>query len=373
MNPTMQSRQNVGRPLAMISIAMGVLVIAILSPKFLPMLTGFSPDRLDLARGLLFGIAIGMALASVIRIVRLRRAARMLAMLLFLGALASTANAGQALPPCCAKSRDASFTTSDGVELNYKEAGSGPTIVFIPGWTMPGMIWSPQIEHFSEHFHVVALDPRSQGMSAKVAEGNNTQRRARDIKELIDHLKSGPVVLVGWSLGVPELLSYAEQFGGESVRGYVLVDGFAWDKLDPQFVMAMLGTYNQVQTSRREFTARFVRSMFRKPQPDAYLEWLTKMSLLMPTDSAIAASVSSISRTDWTPAIRKLDRPVLVTCEAGLKPMAADPVRAIVPTAQIELFEEAGHALFVDDPEHFNSVLEKFITGLSAGDTGARP
>src|SRR2546430_2823580 len=31
--------------------------------------------------------------------------------------------------------------------------------------------------------------------------GNSPERRARDIQELVDHLKLAPVVLVGWSLG----------------------------------------------------------------------------------------------------------------------------------------------------------------------------
>lgn len=53
--------------------------------------------------------------------------------------------------------------TSDSVELHYLEAGSGPTLVFVPGWTMPAWIWKPQLEHFSTDHRVVALDPRGQG------------------------------------------------------------------------------------------------------------------------------------------------------------------------------------------------------------------
>ena len=32
--------------------------------------------------------------------------------------------------------RSSHFQTSDGVELHYLEAGSGPTLVFVPGWTL---------------------------------------------------------------------------------------------------------------------------------------------------------------------------------------------------------------------------------------------
>jgi len=262
--------------------------------------------------------------------------------------------------------KDGFFKTSDGVRLHYLEAGSGPGIVFEPGWTMPAWIWEAQIREFSGHYHVIALDPRSQGDSDKSVGDNSTERRAQDIHELVEHLNAGPVVLVGWSLGVPELVTYAERYGGSQVRAYVLVDGLVWDKRNPQFVEGAFGMYKQVQNNRREFTTAFVRSMFKKPQTDQYLDSLVKASLKMPTDSAIAASVSSISRADYSPAITRLDRPVLVMCEAALKSMTVDPIASAVPNARVEMFEDAGHALFVDDAERFNKVLAEFIQHLQA-------
>ena len=270
----------------------------------------------------------------------------------------------QTAPASCTAAKGGFFKTSDGVKLHYLEAGTGPAIFFEPGWSMPAWIWDPQIKHFAAHYHVIALDPRSQGDSDKPTEGNSCERRAQDIKELIEHLKLDQVVLVGWSLGVPEVLTYAEQFGGSHIRGYVLVDGFAWEKLDPQFITAMIGMYKQVQTNRREFTEKFVRGMYKKPQPEEYIQRVVAASLKMPSDSAVAASVSSISRSDWRPALAKVDRPVLVTCETLMKPMAADPVVSAIPSARVELFEDAGHALFVDDADRFNAVLDDFIRHL---------
>jgi len=173
---------------------------------------------------------------------------------------------------------------------------------------MPAWIWDPQIQYFAGHYHVVALDPRSQGDSDKPLECNSPERRAQDIKELVDHLELAPVVLVGWSLGAPELLSYAEQFGGGQVCAYVLVDGFAWDKLDPQFATAMLGMFRRLETDRRDFTEQFVRSMYKKPQAEEYLRRVVRASLKMPTDSAISASVGTLSRADWRPGHSE-DRP----------------------------------------------------------------
>ena len=126
----------------------------------------------------------------------------------------------------------------------------------------------------------------------------------------------------------------------------------------------MLGMYKQVQNNREQFTSAFVRSMFRKPQTDQYLDSLVKASLSMPTDSAIAASVSSISRADYRPAIAKLDRPVMVMCEAALKTMTADPIVSVWPNTRVEVFEDAGHAIFVDDAARFNKALADFMQRL---------
>lgn len=256
------------------------------------------------------------------------------------------------------------FRTTDGVRLHYLEAGRGPGILFGPGWTMPAWIWETQLRHFAEHYHVIALDPRSQGDSDKRSDHNYPERRAQDINELVNHLKLSPVVLVGWSLGVNELLTYAEQFGGSHVRAYVLVDGLVSDKQDPKFIAVILGLYRQMQTDRRDFTGKFVRSMYKKPQPEDYIARVVAASMKMPTDTAVAVSVSTITRADWRPAIARLDRPALIICETAMKGPAADLIKSMVPSTRVELFDDAGHALFVDDSTRFNTVLEDFLQHL---------
>ncbi len=259
------------------------------------------------------------------------------------------------------KAADGFFTTSDGVRLHYLEAGTGPAIVFVPGWCMPAWIWENQIQHFSAHYHVIALDPRSQGDSDKPGQGNFPERRAQDVKDLVDQLKLAPAILVGWSQAVPELLTYAEKFGGASVRGYVLVDGLAWEKANPQLISGMMEIYPQVEGNRHDLTEKFVRSMYHKPVSEEYIERLVDSVMKTPSDSAVAMSVTSIARDDWRPAIAKIDRPVLVACEPGMKAMAADPITSKIPTARVEVFPDAGHALFVDDADRFNALLDDFI------------
>src|ERR1700693_1365107 len=126
------------------------------------------------------------------------------------------------------------FKTSEGVRIHSLEAGSGRSIVFIPGWTMPAWIWQKQIDEFSKKYHVIAVDPRSQGESDKPTYGHLPETRARDYNELVDRLGLRQPVLVGWSMACGELIKYAEQFGSDNVSSYVLVDGLLSAKLSPE-------------------------------------------------------------------------------------------------------------------------------------------
>lgn len=44
-------------------------------------------------------------------------------------------------------------------------------------------------------------------------EGDYPAAHARDMKAVIEQLRLSPVVLVGWSMGVPEIAAYVDQFG----------------------------------------------------------------------------------------------------------------------------------------------------------------
>jgi non-heme chloroperoxidase len=256
--------------------------------------------------------------------------------------------------------KDSSFITSDGVKLHYLESGTGPIILFVPGWTMPAEIWQPQIEYFSKSYRVVAVDPRSQGASGKPAEGNYPGRRAQDYKELIDHLGGAPVVMVGWSLAVHEALTFVEMFGTNQLSSLVLVDLQVYtpstqEERDRRYTML-----HNFQADRKQFAATFVRGMYHKPQTEQYLEGVTAASLKTPTNSAVAMLAEFAVKNDLRPALPKLNIPVLAVMTENNR-AAADLVHSSVPGAQAEVFEDAGHCLFVDDADRFNTVLATFL------------
>src|SRR5580698_7382028 len=299
---------------------------------------------------------------------------RLLVILLCIVSIASVGTAASAVQPSAARlgvttqtpttattTKSGFFTTSDGIRIHYLEAGSGPPIVFIPGWTMPAWIWQKQIDEFSKRYHVIAVDPRSQGESDKPTYGHLPETRARDYKELVDQLGLKQPVLVGWSMGCGELIKYAEQFGTDKVGGLVLVDGYITDKGGPEMFGALSGWMNFLQQDRRKQADGFVRSMYKKPQPEDYVKRVTDASVEVPADTAAVLIYNMIAVKDFSAGLAKINRPVLFAYQPESQPSADYLKSKLGDKLRLERFDGDGHALFVDDPDKFNRVLEGFV------------
>ncbi len=264
------------------------------------------------------------------------------------------------LLPAAAWGADAAFTTSDGVRLHVIEAGprNAPTIVFVPGWTMPAWIFQPQIQYFSRQYHVVALDPRGQGESEIAPSGYDHLRRGQDIAELIAGLGGQPVLLVGWSLGVLDSLAYVQQYGDTKLAGLVLIDNSVGEDPPPQ--ASGLPGRRGPRLAREAQMRRFVQGMFNRSPGETYLDRLTEAALRTPPEAAAQLSSYPVPRTYWRDAIYSVRRPILYVVRPRFAGQAAN-LAARHPMVETELFQEAGHALFIDEAARFDALLQAFI------------
>ncbi|MEK7684188.1 MAG: alpha/beta hydrolase [Verrucomicrobiota bacterium] len=255
-------------------------------------------------------------------------------------------------------------TTKDGVRLHTLVSGEGASLLFVPGWTMPAEVWRHQVTHFSKSHRVVAMDPRSQGQSGITTEGHYPAARARDIKAVIDELQLAPVVLIGWSLAVTELVSFVDQFGTSNLAALVLVDGNAGIDLKSDLAVGMLKFAGELQKRRQELTGPIIRSMFRVNPDDEFIHQVTVASLKTPTSVALALFLGGLT-TDNRPILQKLDKPTLVAV-TGDEPWITvyRDLAGRIPNARMRIYEKAGHALFADEPKRFNRDLEDFLTSV---------
>lgn len=286
------------------------------------------------------------------------------------GAVVAVATAVSGDAAAGAESR--SFITSDGARLHYLEAGpsEAPTVVFVPGWTMPAWIFEPQIAALEDRFHVLALDPRGQGESEVARFGYTHERRGRDIGELIDHAASGPVVLVGWSLGVLDSLAWVAEAGDDRIAGLVLIDNSIGEEPAPVARAAAPRSTapapEPTPVERRARRAAFVASLFAHDPGADYRARLTDQALRMPVEDERRLLAYDVPREYWRAAVHSTDRPVLYVVRPRWRAQGENLVRTHADAA-MTVFEDAGHALFLDEAERFNALLIDFLDRRAAG------
>lgn len=114
-------------------------------------------------------------------------------------------------------------------------AGEGPTLVLAAGAGQDSRTWSPLLEPLSALGSVVTFDRPGLGLSPDVNGPRTPTLIARELREVLSWLGvSGPVVLIGHSMGGVHALRYADLFP-EDVAAVVLLDtpppGFERDRL----------------------------------------------------------------------------------------------------------------------------------------------
>ena len=255
------------------------------------------------------------------------------------------------------------FETSDGVRLHYIEGGetNARTVVLVPGWTMPAWIFDAQIAALEGRYHVLALDPRGQGQSEVPAFGYTHERRSNDIAELIDHEAAGRVVLVGWSLGVLDSLAMVAAEGDDRVAGLVLIDNSVGEGPAPTPVNTTRSVepHTPRPEVRRRARAEFVGRLFATDPGEAYRVRLTNDALRMSPEQERQLLSYTPPRTFWRETLYATSRPLLYVIRPRLETQGQ--AVAARPDTQVVTFGRAGHALFVDESERFNTLLIDFL------------
>jgi non-heme chloroperoxidase len=256
------------------------------------------------------------------------------------------------------------FKTTDNVSLQYYESAVAVpdelTVVFVPGWTMPGWIWFEQATNVATKVRTIVLDPRGQGASAISSGGYNYARRARDIAELLAACQCQKVVLIGWSLGGLEALQYSHDFASAGLAGLVLVDHSVGTGTPPKWDPTFLP---RLKSAQRKTMSSFVNGMFKtKPEP-AWLAQLLESSMKLPADLSVQLLSQPTPREFWRDAFLTTPAPILYAVVPRFSEQA-QIMKQAKPNIQISIYDKAGHALFIDQSTRFAVELVAFIQAL---------
>lgn len=268
------------------------------------------------------------------------------------------------------------LTTSDGATISYLEAGKGQLILLVPGWTLPATAWSAQLDHFSDRYHVVAMDPRAHGASSKPVDGMHVARLAADLGELIDHLDAGPAIIAGHSHGAYQAMTYLEQSGTKKAVALIIVDMSLGTEVPVEeahpnrngrrgWIAGLQGP------DRRDWTRRWTAAMLRDDYPAKDHEKLVEGIMQIPTIHAVTILSNTMlhDRRDYRPVVVSLDIPVFfIGSDLGWAHRAAETIKALRPDAGTTNLADTSHLLYIDHPDRFNAALDAMLETLPRRD-----
>ena len=289
-------------------------------------------------------------------------------------ALLTGSIAGVFPPGAAYASVEEGVTVAPGVVLRVTESGnanSKPPLIFIPGWSAGADIWQDQIDRFDDAYRVISFDPRSQGHSTKTASGNTPEQRAADLHALLAARKLSRPILVGWSQAAQDIAAYVSLYGTRDIAGIVLVDAAISEgaKAIParpeqaaiQFTLLASYVVDQEAYLRGMFGA-----IISKPQPPGIVDRAIATAMKTPPSIGIAMLVADMFGIDRTPALAKIDCPVLIIASSSSEELAEQraEVKEIRNARFIEI-GDAAHAVFLDQPDRFEAALSEFAASLS--------
>ena len=227
----------------------------------------------------------------------------------------------------------------DGVTLYYETYGEGEPLLLIHGNGASIGSFGAQIDFFKTHYRVIAMDSRDQGKSSD-SEGPITyEKMTDDLAALLDHLKAGPVDVIGWSDGGIEALLLGLRHPDKVKKLAVMAANLnpSLKAIYPEtdaWVREALASIPPEAKDAPE-TKRFVKvSGMMLKEPDIDPKMLGKIT----APTLIMASDHDVIRTEHTVEIYNA-----------------------IPNANLAIFPNATHFVPYDDPELFNGTVERFL------------
>ena len=252
----------------------------------------------------------------------------------------------------------------DEIEIAYETVGEGVSLVFIHEAATDQRIWQRQRTFFRHRSRVITADILGHGGAAWPPQEVAIEQAARRVEQLMERLGTGPAFIVGASMGAAVAMRIAFE-APALVRGLGLVSPWNYASGDIQSLINRLFRLAEAgdMVAHAEL---FLRYSFPTTASALHAVEMERLRSLIREQNASAVAYTWVAclACDLRVEIGQIKAPCLII--AGLNDLFAPPYLARgvaegLAEVELEIWEEAGHFPFLEDPERFNRRLELFI------------
>jgi pimeloyl-ACP methyl ester carboxylesterase len=229
--------------------------------------------------------------------------------------------------------------THDGITFYYEVYGAGEPLLLVHGNGGSIADLGAQIAHFRKRYKVIAMDSRDQGRSSDSPDKITYEKMTDDLAALLDHLKVGPVNVLGWSDGGIEALLLG-------IRHPATVKKIA----------AMAANLDPSENALRPDVIAMIKSMM------AAVPAAARDTPQGRRDLKVTGMMLDEPHIELT-ALEAITAPTLVLASDHdvIRDEHTVEIYHHIPNSQLAIFPNATHMVPFDDPATFNATVERFF------------
>lgn len=268
-----------------------------------------------------------------------------------------------------------------GLEIHYKEEGTGPALVFVHGGMGDWSSWAPQWEAFTPHFRCITYSRRYSSPNSNAIESlsHSVVEEAQDLAALLETWQADRVILVGTSYGAFTALQLALSHPGK-VRALALTEPPVLPLADRteggrdarlRFEREVLAPAAEAfAAGRREAAVHLLTEGINGSGPGEASTPAGRARRLRNAEAMRALLISSnpFPALDDT-ALHSLAAPTLLLHGARTLEVHRATTMALsrsMPRAELVEVPDSGHGVHRDNPPGFNKIVLDFLVRCAA-------
>jgi len=261
---------------------------------------------------------------------------------------------------------------ANGINIHYEIHGEGEPVALIGGLGADTFLWFRQTPELAKQFQVIVFDNRGAGETDKPEEAYTIKMFADDTAGLLNALNISRAHIIGASLGGLVAQEFALTYP-EMLNHLVLAStGFGGPHMvQPSFLslipmlLTMRRSGDPALDIRRSF-ALFTSKAWCAQHDDLVTQYVNWRVAHPQPPEAYKRQQAAVKTFDGEDRIGQIKAPVLIIHGANDRVVPvknASLLKSKLPSAQLIIIPDAGHAAPIQYAEQFNAAVAQFLKG----------